>query len=245
MIDFAAKLLRPSRSLRIASFLQNKALFASIIFFTIGTYLAFFGSPEDYQQGANVRFMYIHVPASWLALSLYTIMAISSLVGFTIKIPTAHILTRALALPGCLFTGISLVTGALWGKVTWGTYWVWDARLTSMLILFFIYMGYVSMTWKKPLSSLHSASVLVLIGFINIPIIKWSVDFWFTLHQPASIMRFAKSAIDPAFLPPLFCMTLGYLFYAMALSAFIYKRDLLKEQRHLKEQQKFQYQEAA
>lgn len=226
MIDFTARFLKPSKILRIATFLQKKALLAALIFFILGSYLSFFASPEDYQQGSYVRFLYIHVPASWFALSTYTTMAALSVVGFTFKIPTAHLLTRALSLPGSLLTCVSLLTGSLWGKVTWGTYWVWDARLTSMLVLFFIYSGYVCLTWKKPFHALHSASILVMIGFVNIPIIKWSVEFWFTLHQPASIMRFAKPAIDSAFFPPLLCMSFAYLCYIIGLTAMIYKRDV-------------------
>ncbi|MBX9976870.1 MAG: heme ABC transporter permease CcmC [Alphaproteobacteria bacterium] len=195
-----------------------------ILCFGIGTYTGLFQSPSDYQQGEMVRFLYLHVPASWCALMVYSIMAIFSLIGFMSKIPTAHMLTKALAIPGTMVTGISLTTGSLWGKPVWGTYWVWDARLTSMLILFFIYLGYISLAFhqKTTLKKLERLSILVMVGFVNIPIIKWSVDFWFTLHQPPSIMRMAKPAIDPAFWSPLLWMTGAYLCFLVSMTALLF-----------------------
>lgn len=190
----------------------------------MGAYKGLFQSPPDYQQGEMVRFLYLHVPASWCALMVYSTMAILSLIGFISKIPTTHMLTKAFSIPGTIVTALSLITGSLWGKPVWGTYWVWDARLTSMLILFFIYLGYISLAFhfKTSLKKLERYSILVMVGFINIPIIKWSVDFWFTLHQPPSIMRMAKPAIDSSFWSPLLWMTGAYLCFVMSMTALLF-----------------------
>lgn len=223
-------LFKPQRLEKVASFCAVPALWLSFAFFIMGVYMAF-STPADYQQGDYVRFMYIHVPASWFALFTYTIMASLSLSGYAFKIQTAHLLTRALAIPGCIMCILSLITGSLWGKVTWGTYWVWDARLTSMFILLMIYGGYIILSHKKRLEQLHTLSLFVMIGVVNIPIIKYSVDLWFTLHQPASIMRLAKPAIDSVFLPPLFTMAISYLLYVIALTSRIFLKDLRREKK--------------
>lgn len=230
-MHFFNRFFRPIFLEKMASSCARYGLFFSVLFFTLGTYSAFFASPLDYQQGESVRFMYIHVPASWFALMLYTVMATLSAIGYMAKIPTAHLLTRALALPGTLMALISVMTGSLWGKVTWGTYWVWDARLTSMFILLMMYIGYIILSHKKRVEQLHTLSLFVIVGVINIPIIKYSVDMWFTLHQPASIMRMAKPAIDPAFLPPLFLFAAGYFFYVTAISARLFLTSLHHEKK--------------
>lgn len=202
--------------------------------FAMATYFALFESPPDYQQGEMVRFLYIHVPASWFALFIYTLMTVCSILGFAFKLPLAHIWTKALAPGGFIMTILSLVTGSLWGKPVWGTYWVWDARLTSMLILGILYVGYLALAYQPILHQfaskavlvkrLHSLSMLVMIGFINIPIIKWSVDFWFTLHQPPTLMRFAKPALDAVFFPPLLWMVGAYFFFNVALFCLFFKK---------------------
>jgi heme exporter protein C len=213
----------------------------------MGVYYALFQSPPDYQQGEMVRFLYLHVPASWFALLVYTLMMVCSVLGFVFKMSLAHVWTKALAPSGCLLTCISLVTGSLWGKPVWGTYWVWDARLTSMLILGFLYLGYTVLAYQKiivhdammrpalMLKRLNSLSILIMIGFINIPIIKWSVDFWFTLHQPPSLMRLAKPALDAAFFPPLLWMAAAYLCFTIAMFCLcfqgIYKNDFSSSSR--------------
>ncbi len=196
--------------------------------FGIASYYGLVHSPSDYQQGEMVRFLYLHVPASWFALAIYTLMAFLSVTHYIEKLSVAPIIVKSLAVPGALMTGISLLTGSLWGKPVWGTYWVWDARLTSMLILFFIYLGYLSMayTGQANVKRLQRLGILVIVGFINIPIIKWSVDFWFTLHQPPSLMRLAKPAIDSAFWPPLLWMTGAYACVAMTLTALVFLTQL-------------------
>lgn len=226
MISKISTIFKPTTLDRVAKYCVYRFLFLSIFLFAVGSYVAFFKSPIDYQQGEYVRFMYIHVPASWFALGIYTMMAGLSISGYAFKIPTAHLLTRAFAIPGCLMAFISLVTGSLWGKVTWGTYWVWDARLTSMFILFLIYGGYIVMSHKKKLEQLHNLSIFVMIGVVNIPIIKYSVDLWFTLHQPASIMRLSKPAIHQAFLIPLFVFAGAYFFFIFAVASRIFLKEM-------------------
>ena len=162
---------------------------ATIVTFTVGIYYAILNSPPDYLQGDSMRIMYVHVPAAWLALSSYSFLALSCIAWFIFRNPIFNLFAKSIAPIGAIFTLIALVTGSIWGKPTWGTWWAWDARLTSMLILFFLYIAYI-MTWQtitnKDLAAKISAA-LGIIGFINIPIIKFSVDWWNTLHQPASV----------------------------------------------------------
>ena len=237
----AARVFQPAPLYRGLKTIMPFAVVGWAFCFCVGTYWALFQSPPDYQQGEMVRFLYLHVPASWFALFIYTLMTVCSVLGFACKIPLAHVWTKALAPSGCILTFISLLTGSLWGKPVWGTYWVWDARLTSMLILGFLYLGYTTLAYqdetmhnKKPhlsytIKRLHRLSILVMVGFINIPIIKWSVDFWFTLHQPPSLMRFAKPALDVVFFPPLLWMSMAYLFFMIAMFCLCFKGIYHKE----------------
>ncbi|MBL0941703.1 MAG: heme ABC transporter permease [Alphaproteobacteria bacterium] len=187
----------------------------TLCLFAIGLYLAFIGSPPDYQQGETVRIMYVHVPCAWMAMGIYSFIAILSAIFLIWKYPLACILARSAAPLGALFTFLSLLTGALWGKPMWGTWWVWDARLTSVLILLFLYLGYlaISEAFEDTQTSLNAASVLAVVGFINVPIIKWSVVWWTTLHQPASITRIAAPAIHISMLIPLMAMALAFIGY--------------------------------
>lgn len=234
-LDRMRRFFQPTPLYRGTQMIMPFAMIGWMICFGLGVYYALFQSPPDYQQGEMVRFLYLHVPASWFALFIYTIMTVCSVLGFVCKIPLAHVWTKALAPVGCILTCISLITGSLWGKPVWGTYWVWDARLTSMLILGFLYLGYTVLAYQKMmvhdektrsfvlLSRLNSLSILIMVGFINIPIIKWSVDFWFTLHQPPSLMRFAKPALDAVFFLPLFWMVIAYVFFAIAMFCICFK----------------------
>jgi heme exporter protein C len=194
---------------------------ATIILFIAGLYYALFASPPDYQQGETVRIMYVHVPAAWLAMLIYAAMAVASVVGFVWRHPLAEVFCQAVAPIGAVFTAVCLVTGSLWGAPMWGTWWVWDARLTSVLILFFLYLGYIELirAFDDPARGLRAGSVLVMIGAVNLPIIKFSVDWWNTLHQPASIFRAGGPAIDSSMLRPLFLMGAAYLalFVTLAL----------------------------
>lgn len=216
-------LANPERFDRLARPLCAVAAAAALLLIGVGIYYALFHSPADYQQGESVRIMYVHVPAAWLALFVYTFMAAASGFGFVFKHPLADVAAKAAAPIGAVFTALALVTGSLWGKPMWGTFWAWDARLTSVLILFFLYLGYMSV-WaavEDRARAARLAAIVALAGFVNIPIIKFSVDWWSSLHQPASVLRAGGPTIDKAMLTPLFMMALGYtaLFGALVLAS--------------------------
>ena len=188
----------------------------AFILFAVGLYFALIGSPEDVQHRDTVRIMYVHVPAAWMALFCYTSMAISSVAGFVWKHPLADVAAKSTAPLGAAFTFLALLTGSLWGKPMWGAWWAWDARLTSVLILFFLYLGYIAL-WEAiddKTRAARLAAIVCVVGFINIPIIKFSVDWWTSLHQPASVFRAGGPTIHPSMLTPLFLMALAYtVFY--------------------------------
>ena len=203
----------PARFTRFARIAQPWILAVTLPCLLAGLYLGLYDSPIDYQQKDTVRIMYVHVPAAWMAMFGYSSLAIASAVALIWKHPLADISGKAIAPIGAGFTIIALATGSLWGKPTWGTWWVWDARLTSVLILLFLYLGYMAIwnAFDQPLRAAKSAAILALVGVVNLPIIKFSVDWWNTLHQPASISRFDKPAIDPAMLQPLLLMAVAFL----------------------------------
>ena len=192
---------------------------STIVAFTFGLYFSLLQSPPDYIQGDSMRIMYIHVPSAWFALMAYTILAGSSVLWFITRNPIFSIIARSIAQIGMIFTLISLVTGSIWGKPTWGVWWVWDARLTSMLLLFFLYLAYIFL-WQsitnKDLASKISAA-LAIVGFVNIPIIKFSVDWWNTLHQPATISKLSSPSIDISMMIPLFIMTLATFLFLVTV----------------------------
>jgi heme exporter protein C len=196
--------------------------------FVVGLYFALFASPADYQQGDTVRIMYVHVPAAWTALACYTFIAVMSAVSLIWKHPLADIAARSAAPLGAGFTVIVLATGSLWGKPTWGTWWVWDARLTSVLVLLFIYLGHIALThaFDNPARGAKAAAILALVGFVNIPIIKFSVDWWNTLHQPASLTRLDSPSIDPSMLTPLLLMGVAFTLYFVTLLLVRMRSDL-------------------
>ncbi len=197
------------------------AWFIAFLTLTVGMIWGLFYSPADYQQGESVRIMYVHVPASWWALGIYTFCASVSAIGLIGRLPLCFLIAKAFAPIGASFTVISLVTGSIWGKPTWGAWWVWDARLTSMLMLLFLYIGYLNFAHNaRQEKTLTAASIFLIIGLVNIPIIKWSVNWWYTLHQPASLMRFDKPAIHHSMLWPLLIMALGFGAYALALGCW-------------------------
>ncbi|WP_038466300.1 heme ABC transporter permease CcmC [Candidatus Odyssella acanthamoebae] len=226
--------ISPAYLLHIShTWLQSSAIIAFALL-SVGLWLGLAWSPADYVQGETVRIMYIHVPAAWGAMLTYFGMAILSLYAFLRQNPTAHILTRSMASIGFCLCIVSLVTGAIWGKPTWGTWWVWDARLTSMLILAFLYAGYIITTsYVKPeQQALKISAILAIIGSINLPIIKWSVDWWYTLHQPASILRLAKPAIHWQMLVPLLIMALGmaalcFCLFLMQLRTYLVQQKVI------------------
>ncbi|MGU9961495.1 MAG: heme ABC transporter permease [Candidatus Puniceispirillales bacterium WSBS_2018_MAG_OTU23] len=214
MFDYLAN---PARFQRLATIISPIAWAVFAVVGFIGIYFVFFQSPADYQQGESVRIMYIHVPSAWMALLAYTAMALMAVFYLVWRHPLADIAARAMALPGAGFALICLVTGSLWGRPMWGTYWAWDARLTSMLILLFLYIGYMVLvdSFDRDERGGKAGAVLLLIGAVNIPIIKFSVDWWNTLHQGASVFRAGGSLIHNSMLLPLFLMA------ATALSWFI------------------------
>ena len=213
---------QPTKVMRWTTALRPWIALLGVLSGAVGLYLGLFDSPPDYQQGETVRIMYVHVPASWWALGVYTLMAFTSVMAFTMKNPFMHYITKSLAPVGATFTLISLVTGAIWGKPTWGTWWVWDARLTSMLLLFFLYFGYLLLigSHDNPEKGLKAGSVIAMVGWLNVPIIKWSVDWWYSLHQPASITIFAKPSIHSSMLWPLGLMALAFACYAFVVFQF-------------------------
>jgi heme exporter protein C len=188
---------------------------ATLTLTAAGLYLALFGSPPDYQQGDSVRIMYVHVPAAWMALFCYSVMAVASAVGLIWRHALADLVAKASAPIGACFTLVALITGSIWGKPMWGTWWVWDARLTSVLILFFLYLGVIALhyAFDDPRRSARAAAIVTLVGFVNIPIIKFSVDWWNTLHQPASVVRIEGPAIHPSMLWPLLVMAAAFTIY--------------------------------
>lgn len=210
----------PHRFLALATRLTPWVFGLTAVLFAVGLYGAF-TAPPDYQQGESVRIMFVHVPAAWMAMASYTALAIASAIGFIYKHPLADVSAKSMALPGAIFTALALITGSLWGKPTWGTYWVWDARLTSVLILFFLYVGYIAL-WEaieEPARAARAAAILALVGAVNVPIIHYSVEWWSTLHQGASVLRKDGPSIHFSMLWPLLTMALAYttLFVGLVL----------------------------
>jgi len=205
----------PNRFLRLTNILAPWIAGLTLLFISTGLYFGLFGSPTDYQQGHTVRIMYIHVPSAWMALFCYSSLAISCAIALIWKHPLADLAARATAPIGACFTFLALATGSLWGKPMWGTWWVWDARLTSVLVLFFLYLGYMALNnaFDDQERGSKASSVLALVGFVNVPIIKFSVDWWNTLHQPASVVKLGGPAIHPSMLTPLLLMGAGFTTY--------------------------------
>ncbi len=205
----------PARFMRLSTALLPWCGTAAAVFLTLGLYLALFVAPADYQQGEAVRIMYVHVPAAIMAEVVYALMAVASAIGLIWRHGLADVAARAAAPVGAGFTFICLATGSLWGEPMWGTWWVWDARLTSVLVLFFLYLGYIALVnaFDEPTRGQRAGAILALVGSVNLPIIKFSVNWWNTLHQPASIIRLDGPTIAASMLWPLFVMVLGYVFF--------------------------------
>ena len=221
----------PARFMRIAEPILPWTSVAALVAILLALYFGIFDSPADYQQGETVRIMYVHVPAAWMALFAYTVMALASGSFLIWKHPLADLSAQAAAPIGAGFTAIALVTGALWGQPMWGTWWVWDARLTSVLILFFLYLGYMALVngFDDPERGSRMGAILALVGFVNVPIIKFSVDWWNTLHQPASISRLDAPAIDTSMLIPLLLMAIGFKLFFISILILRIKIHLLKK----------------
>jgi len=221
----------PARFMRIAEPILPWTSVGALAAILLALYFGIFDSPADYQQGETVRIMYVHVPAAWMALFAYTLMALASGSFLIWKHPLADLSAQAAAPIGAGFTAIALVTGALWGQPMWGTWWVWDARLTSVLILFFLYLGYMALVngFDDPERGSRMGAILALVGFVNVPIIKFSVDWWNTLHQPASISRLDAPAIDTSMLIPLLLMAIGFKLFFISILILRIKIQLLKK----------------
>lgn len=224
-------LANPNRFSKFTNKLQIPLLSISTIMILLGLYYGLFDSPKDYQQGDAVRIMYVHVPSAWLASFLFLSLAISCVFYLVWKHPLADLISNSIAPIGAVFSILTLVTGSLWGKPMWGTWWVWDARLTSMLILFFFYLGYIllSNAFERKIDGSKSASVLAIVGIINLPIIKFSVDWWHTLHQPSSILRMDGPSIDKEMLLPLTLMMVGFSLFSLFLIIINVKTKLLEK----------------
>jgi heme exporter protein C len=218
MIAAMHRFANPARFMRVSGAILPWLAGVTIAFLLIGLVLGF-RAPPDYQQGETVRIMFIHVPAAWMALYVYSIVAAASAAALIWRHPLAEIAAQQSAPLGAAFTAICLISGSLWGAPTWGTWWVWDARLTSVLVLFFLYLGYIALNhaFDDPTRGVRAASVLALVGWINVPIIKFSVDWWNSLHQPASVFRLGGSTIDPAILWPLLIMAIAFTLLFMLL----------------------------
>jgi heme exporter protein C len=223
------ELANPHRFTALARWLIPACALAAIVLLALGLVLGFLG-PADYQQGETVRIMYIHVPAAWLALGVYTLMAVSALGTLVWRHPLADVAAKSAAPIGAAFCLLTLVSGSLWGRPMWGTYWVWDARLTSVLVLFLIYLGILAL-WRaieEPGQAGRAVAVLTVVGFINVPIVKFSVDWWNTLHQPASVFRLDGPTIHPAILTPLLITAAGFLALFVALLLAAMRNEILR-----------------
>ena len=225
MFDYLAN---PTRFVRIANALLRPLAVLSALLIAGGLYYGLVASPADYQQGETVRIMYVHVPAAWLASMGYVALGLCGLFYLVWRHPLADVALRAIAPVGALFAFLTLVTGAFWGKPMWGAWWVWDARLTSMLILFFFYLGVIALTdgFDRRERGSKPAALLALVGLINVPIVKFSVDWWNTLHQPASLLRSGGVAIDSAMLTPLLMMLAGFHCYFAVIVIWRMKAQL-------------------
>ncbi|MFT0891050.1 heme ABC transporter permease [Pseudochelatococcus sp. G4_1912] len=223
-------LANPTRFLALSGRMLPWVAGAAALLLAVGLWLVFFSVPDDYQQGATVRIMYIHVPAAWLSLFLYAMMAGSAIGTLVWRHPLADVAQKAAAPIGAAFTFLCLVTGSIWGKPMWGTWWVWDARLTSELVLLLIYLGIIGL-WRaieEPSSAARAAAIMTLVGVINLPIVKFSVDWWNTLHQPASVLRLGGSTIDPSMLWPLLVMAAGFTLLAVTLHLAGMRTEILR-----------------
>ena len=222
-------LINPNQFNKFTNIIFKPLIFLSISTLIIGLIFALSISPNDYQQGSTVRIMYIHVPAAWLALLTFFIMTIYSILGLAFKIPFSFIINSAIAPIGATFTLICLLTGSLWGKPMWGTWWVWDARLTSVAILLILYL--VIIFFKNSFSNVvvgeKITAILIIVGSINLPIIKFSVDWWNTLHQPASISKLSSPSIDASMLKPLLIMTIAFIFIGLLIAIMRIKAEII------------------
>ncbi len=224
------KYFEPNKIFSITSKAPKYVLFLFIVILSIGLTEALILSPEDYKQSHSVRIMYVHVPAAWISLGIFSAITFLSIVGYIFKIRNFFLIAKSLAPSGLVFNIIALVTGSIWGKPTWGTWWAWDARITSMLILALFYIMYL-VAWrifKDNDKAFKVTSIITILGIINVPIIKYSVDWWNTLHQPASINILSKSSIHISMLFPLMTMTAAFALFSLLIFLMKYNTELIK-----------------
>ena len=224
------KYFEPNKIFSITSKAPSYVLLLFFIVLSIGLFEALVFSPEDYKQGDAVRIMYVHVPSAWISLGIFSLITFLSIVGYIFKIKNFFLISKSLAPSGFIFNIIALVTGSIWGRPTWGTWWAWDARITSMLILALFYLLYL-LAWRifNEKDKVFKATLIItVLGIINVPIIKYSVDWWNTLHQPASINIFTKSSIDISMLFPLMIMTAAFALFSLLIFLMKYNTELIK-----------------
>jgi heme exporter protein C len=226
LIDLA----NPTRFLGLAERVLPWLVAATVFAFAVGLTQALFIAPDDYQQGATVKIMFIHVPFAWLAMMCWGVMSLAALGTLVWRHPLADVAAKAAAPIGAAFTFLCLLTGSLWGRPMWGTYWVWDARLTSVLVMFIMYLGVIALwrTVDDPASAGRASAILTLVGAVNLPIIKFSVDWWNTLHQPASVLRLDGPAIHPAILVPLLSMAIAFTLLFLTLHFAAMRNEILR-----------------
>jgi len=224
------KLFEPNKIFKITSKAPKYVLFLFIVVLTVGLVEALVISPEDYKQSDAVRIMYVHVPAAWISLGIFSSITLLSISGFVFKNKNFFLISKSLAPSGFVLNIIALVTGSIWGKPTWGTWWAWDARITSMLILALFYAMYL-IVWRvydKEEKVYKISTFITILGIINVPIIKYSVDWWNTLHQPASINILSKSTIHSSMLYPLLIMTAAFALFSLLIFLMKYNTELIK-----------------
>ena len=224
------KYFEPNKIFSITSMAPKYVLFLFVIILTVGLIEALVLSPEDYKQSHSVRIMYVHVPAAWICLGIFSMITFLSVIGYIFKIRNFFLISKSLAPSGFVFSVIALVTGSIWGKPTWGTWWAWDARITSMLILALFYFIYL-IAWRiydNNDKAFKITSIITVAGIINVPIIKYSVDWWNTLHQPASINILSESSIHVSMLYPLLIMTAAFTLFSLLIFLMKYNTELIK-----------------
>ena len=204
-----------------------------LVLFALGLYLGLVKAPADYQQGDSYRIMFVHVPSAWMSMFVYVIMAAFAAIGLIWRLKLTAILATASAPLGASFTFLALATGSIWGKPMWGTWWVWDARLTSELILLFLYFGFMALQAAIPdrQTAWRAGAILLLVGVVNIPIIHYSVDWWYTLHQPATVTKFDAPSIHPSMLAPLLIMAIAFMVFYLSLLLSRAQSDILHRER--------------
>ena len=224
------KFLEPNKIFLITSKAPKYVFFIFIVVFSIGLVEALFVSPEDYIQSHSVRIMYVHVPSAWISLGIFSLIALLSVGSFIFKNKNFSLIAKSLAPSGFVFNIIALVTGSIWGKPTWGTWWAWDARITSMLILVLFYSMYI-LAWRifdKKEQVIKITSIIAILGVINVPIIKFSVDWWSTLHQNSSVNLLSETSIHPSMLVPLLIMTAAFSLFSLLIFLMKYNTELIK-----------------